>query len=83
MGFCIYCDWMVSDASGLLPMHARPAGFKQRTWGQFDGVILNIASWLTRDARRLWRSQPRRKLPFRFGYPDSLGRANLLVTYRN
>lgn len=76
-------DWMVSDASGLLPMHARPAGFKQRTFGRFKGVILNIAGWLTKDAEKLWRSQPYRKLPFRFGYPDSLGRSNLLVTHRN
>ena len=77
-----HVDWMVSDASGLLPMHARPAGFRQRTYGRFEGVILNIARWLTKDAVRLWRSQPRRKLPFRFGYPDDKGHSNLLITYR-
>ncbi len=78
-----HVDWMVSDASGILPMHARPAGFKQRTWGRFNGVILNIAKTLTADAKRLWKKQPYRKLPFRFGYPDSFGQPNLLVTYRN
>ena len=29
---------------------------------------------------KLWKAQPKRPLPFRFGYPDSNKRAHLMVT---
>ena len=32
--------------------------------------------------RELWKSQPHRELPFRFGYPDVNKKAHLLVTRR-
>ena len=35
-----------------------------------------------RDFRKLWASQPYRKLPFRYGYKDSKGSFHLLITHK-
>ena len=35
---------------------------------------------VAREMIKLWRSQPHRKLRFRFGYPDSNKRPHLMVT---
>lgn len=73
--------WMISDASGIPPSFAGPAGFEQITYGQFAGP------WFTIDPKnvrsqfiKLWKTQPQRPLPFRFGYPDSANNHHLMVT---
>jgi hypothetical protein len=32
-----HTDWMISDSTGIPPRFARPAGFAQDTYGEFDG----------------------------------------------
>ncbi len=73
--------WMISDASGLPPSFAEPAGFEQITYGQFNGPYFIIDPKNVRSQFvKLWKSQPRRPLPFRFGYPDSDKNHHLMIT---
>jgi hypothetical protein len=73
--------WMVSDSTGILPMHAKPAGFVEETYGTFRGSLLGTDAARNRDMIRLWHEQPARALGFRFGYPDhSKKDGHLLVT---
>lgn len=79
-----HTDWMISDSTGLPPRVATADGFVQDTYGVFDGP----APFGAPDARdgddlkRLFASQPRRDLAFRYGYPDKNGHAHLVVTRR-
>jgi hypothetical protein len=76
--------WMLSDSTGIPPRYARKAHMVQVTYGRYDGAFLDGAEQhQTRDSddfRALWRSQPHRGLPFRFGYVDMNKQAHLLVT---
>jgi hypothetical protein len=73
--------WMASDATGIAPRFAKKAGFKQTTYGQFAGPFLPEAEATTADEMvKMWAAQPRRKLPFRYGYPDSEKRVHLMIT---
>ena len=73
--------WMISDASGIPPSYAGPAGFEQITYGDFTGPYFVIDSKNTRaEFVKLWKSQPHRDLPFRFGYPDNAKHTHLLIT---
>jgi hypothetical protein len=73
--------WMVSDASGIPPSYAGPAGFEQVTYGDFAGPYFVIDKKNTRaEFVKLWRSEPHRDLPFRFGYPDSEKHNHLMIT---
>jgi hypothetical protein len=73
--------WMISDASGLPPSYAEPAGFEQITYGQFAGPYFVIDPKNTRaEFVKLWKSQPKRPLSFRFGYPDQDKNHHLMIT---
>jgi hypothetical protein len=73
--------FMISDSTGILPRHARAAGFEQTTYGRFNGAFLeNGGGDEAVELRQLWRSQPYRELPFRYGYSDVLGANHLMVT---
>jgi hypothetical protein len=73
--------WMISDASGIPPSHAEPAGFEQVTYGEFTGPYFVIDDKNTRaEFVKLWKSQPHRDLPFRFGYPDAAKHNHLMIT---
>lgn len=74
--------FMVSDSTGLPPRMARRAGFQQITFGTFTGAFLPLEDKLEIGAEfvELWQQQPRRKLPFRYGYPDSAGNFHMLIT---
>ncbi len=73
--------WMVSDASGIPPSYANPAGFEQVTYGVFTGPYFIQDRNNTRaQFIKLWKKQPQRDLPFRFGYPDENDQNHLLVT---
>jgi hypothetical protein len=73
--------WMISDASGIPPSFADPAGFEQVTYGEFTGTYFTPEG---RDRHgemvKLWASQPHRELPFRFGYPDNAKHNHLMIT---
>lgn len=73
--------WMSSDSTGIPPRFAKKAGFQQTTYGTFSGAFLEEAAPSTSDAFvKLWAGQPRRKLPFRYGYPDSEKHVHLMIT---
>jgi hypothetical protein len=72
---------MISDASGIPPSYAGPAGFEQITYGDFVGPYFVKDPKNTRaEFVKLWKDQPHRKLPFRFGYPDSEKNNHLMIT---
>ncbi len=73
--------WMISDASGIPPSYADPAGFEQITYGDFTGPYFVIDDKNTRaEFIKLWKGQPHRDLPFRFGYPDNANHNHLMIT---
>jgi hypothetical protein len=75
-------EFMLSDSTGIPPQYAEKAGFLQNTYGDFDGPYLDANEKDAEDFRMLWESQPKRPLPFRYGYVDVKKRAHLLVTRR-
>ena len=63
------------------PRAAKKAGFKQTTYGAFVGPFLPEAEATTAEEMvKMWATQPRRKLPFRYGYPDSEKHVHLMIT---
>jgi hypothetical protein len=80
-----HTDWMISDSTGIPPRFADPAGYVQDTYGTFDGPAL-FGLYDKRDAddfKRLFKAEPTRELPFRYGYPDQAGHAHMIVTRRD
>ncbi|HEU0032239.1 MAG TPA: hypothetical protein VFQ53_16505 [Kofleriaceae bacterium] len=76
--------WMLSDSTGIPPTYAEPAGMVQETYGTYTGAFLEGSRETRQDDSfvALWKRQPRRRLPFRFGYLDATGNAHLVVTRR-
>jgi len=75
--------WMASDATGVPPLPARKAGFTQTTFGTFKGAFLEEADpGVSEQMAKMWASQPRRKLPFRYGYPDVEKNVHMMITQR-
>ena len=73
--------WMVSDASGIPPSYAGPAGYEQVTYGDFTGPYFIIDEKNTRaEFVKLWKTNPHKDLPFRFGYPDAEKHNHLMIT---
>jgi hypothetical protein len=73
--------WMASDSTGVPPRYAHKAGFTQTTYGTFTAPFLEEADKSTGEAMaKLWSSQPHRKLPFRYGYPDAEKHLHLMIT---
>jgi len=73
--------WMISDASGIPPSYADPAGYEQVTYGDFTGPYFIIDPKDTRaQFVKLWKAQPHHDLPFRFGYPDAAKHNHLMIT---
>ena len=74
--------WMLSDSTGIPPTFARPAKMVQETYGYYNGAFLEGAQDNRHDTAfiELWKSQKRRRLPFRFGYVDKDKQAHLVVT---
>lgn len=73
--------WMASDATGIPVREARRANLMQSTYGRFAGAFLPDApAAVGASMVTLWAAQPRRKLAFRYGYPDSQGNVHLMIT---
>jgi hypothetical protein len=73
--------WMISDASGIPPRYADKAGFEQITYGDFAGPYFTQDPINARaEFIKLWKDEPHRDLPFRFGYPDKDKQNHLMVT---
>jgi hypothetical protein len=79
-----HTDWMISDSTGIPPRFAAPAGFSQDAYGTFNGPapygLLDARD--ATDVTKLFASQPKRELSFRYGYPDKDGHGHMIVTRR-
>ena len=65
------------------PAAAHEHALVQTSYGAFVGPFLPSASQkASAEFGALWRAQPRRPLPFRFGYPDAAGNRHMLITSR-
>jgi hypothetical protein len=74
---------MVSDDTGIPPRYAKPAGFVQETWGKFLGAYFGYGGAdVQRELVQLWKTNPQRPLPFRFGYYDNKRNPHLLFTHK-
>ena len=76
-----HMEWMISDDTGILPRHARAAGFVQEGHGIFKGPSRygHLKSDDADDLRKLFPQDE--KLPFfAYGYPDASGHGHLIVT---
>ncbi len=71
---------MISDSTGMPPSYAQKAGFEQETYGTFQVSFLETSATHNAAFRELWKSQPRRALPMRYGYIDGAGNNHLVVT---
>jgi hypothetical protein len=76
--------WMVSDATGVPPAIATKAGFVQETYGIYEGSYMekfpHHNKAVERDFIKLWKANPKKELPMKFGYFDKGFRNNLVVT---
>jgi hypothetical protein len=73
--------WMASDSTGIEPKAAKRAGFVQTTYGIYKGAFLEEAvPGVDEQMIELWDKQPKRRLPFRYGYPDSEKHVHLMIT---
>jgi hypothetical protein len=79
-----HIEWMISDSTGLPPRYATKAGFVQDTYG-----VMEWPAWFgpvdnrdAEDLRKLFKTNPQKDLPFRYGYPDRDHHAHMLVTRR-
>lgn len=77
-----HMEFMISDSTGIPPRFAKKAGFVQETYGMFSGPFLEVSMKDAEDFCALWNDQPRRELPFRYGYTDVIHQYHLLVTRR-
>jgi hypothetical protein len=77
--------FMISDSTGLLPSSVTKAGFRLETYGGFTGPMVTDKGPLAappacvNEFRELWKDQPHRELPFRYGYPDASGQNHMLI----
>jgi hypothetical protein len=73
--------WMASDSTGIEPRAAKKAGFVQTTYGIYKGAFLAEAVPNVNDQMlEMWEKQPKRRLPFRYGYPDNEKHVHLMIT---
>ncbi|MFH0974737.1 MAG: hypothetical protein V1874_03020 [Spirochaetota bacterium] len=71
---------MIADSTGILPRHAKAAGFEQITYGKFHGAFLDSNGGDNAVAMsELWKSQQYRPLPFRYGYSDVKAANHLMI----
>lgn len=75
--------WMISDSTGVPPVHLDPAIWEQEVHGRFLGTFLKSSAEGQKALFELYAAQPRRPLPFDyFGYPDKRRNGHLIVTRR-
>lgn len=74
--------WMISDTTGIPTRIAARAGFVQETYGimEWPAAFGFVDNKNAEDMRKLWKTNPQRDLPFRYGYPDRDHHGHLMVT---
>lgn len=75
-----HMEAMISDSTGIPPKYASKAGFVQDTYGTFAASFLKASPEHNKAFRELWKKNPQRPLPFRYGYIDGARRFHMLVT---
>jgi hypothetical protein len=78
-----HMEFMVSDSTGIPPGFAVPAGFVLESYGRFSGSFLDANRTYNDEFRRLFKSQPFRPLPFRYGYLDAGKQYHMVVARRS
>ena len=71
--------WMVSDSTGLPPAVGTAAGFEYETHGTFETSNMKAGGSVAPAWKAMFAAQPKRALPFRFGYPDGKFRGHLII----
>jgi hypothetical protein len=74
-----HVPWMVSDTTGLAPKWGEPAGFQYETYGTFNNSNMDAGRNVQAAYNKMFKEQPKRPLPFRFGYPDGGLKAGHLI----
>ncbi len=76
-----HMEFMISDSTGIPPHFVEGTGFTYETYGTFTGSFLGTDEDKENNAdlRKVWKSQPARALPFRYGYPDASGKWHLFL----
>lgn len=73
--------WMVSDSTGINPLHLEPDRWEQTVYGKFDTAVFNPTGEGQVAMRALFASQPYRPMPMKlFGYPTKRLNGLLIVT---
>lgn len=76
-----HVDWMVSDSTGINPLHLEPERWEQTTYGKFDTAVFNPTYEGQVALRALFAAQPHRPMPMKlFGYPTKRLNGLLIVT---
>lgn len=74
-------QWMVSDSTGINPMHLDPKKWKQEVFGKFKRAEFNPTRSGENALRALYESRPYQPLPFKyFGYPSKELTSVLIIT---
>lgn len=60
----------------------KPAGFEYETYGAFVAPHIGAGTAIAKDWRKEFSAQPRRELPFRFGYYDKKLENHLVIMRR-
>jgi hypothetical protein len=77
-------DFMISDATGILPRHANKAGYRLETWGRFTKAFLdNGGGRDTEEFINEFARQPSRKPGFFYGHADANANPHLILYYKN
>jgi len=74
-----HAKWMVSDATGIAPKWGKQAGFTYETYGGFVGPHIPAGNGISKDWRTEFAEEPKRDLPFRFGYYDKKNTNHLII----
>jgi hypothetical protein len=77
-----HARFMVSDSTGIPCDVAEEAGLAQTAYGTFQRALLRTSLPRNVAMKKLFTSQPKRKLGFRFGYLDGSRHGHLVVTQR-
>lgn len=77
-------DFMVSDSTGLSPLHIPSSLFHLINFGRFEGIINPPDSLRPHDSAviELYKNQPYRSLPYRYGYPDKANNPHMIMIQR-
>ncbi len=77
-------DFMISDSTGLSPLHAVPAGFVYTTFGRFEwsDIARKTGNHHGVALRDVFQHQPYRPMPGRYGYIDTALNSNMYFIHK-